>query len=419
MDRILQKGCLYSMNPSKTKPEKTKEPFPVSILSLTVGAFAIGMTEFVIMGILPNVAEDLNVSISTAGQLITSYALGVAIGAPIMTILTHRLPQKLLLCLLMLVFILGNGIAVIAPNYGVLMGARMISALCHGTFFGVGAVIAANLVKPHKRAGAVSIMMAGLTIANIIGVPVGTFIGQHLGWRASFAAIALMGVVALIGIVAFIPRIRQDQAASLTKQFKALAQPKLLVMLLACAVGNSSLFAVFTYIAPLLEQVTGYHERSVTWILVLFGIGVTVGNIVGGKLADWKLMPAVFGIFFSLCVLLTIFTFTVHSPVGAVITIFLWGAAAFAVMPGIQVKIMNLAQEAPALASTSNHSAGNLGNAFGAFCGGLVINHMGLTALPWVGAVMVGLAFVIALAVYLSERKQHMPLSMHTSGKHM
>ncbi|MGN7358223.1 MFS transporter [Paenibacillus sp. SAF-054] len=396
-----------------------KDPFPVSILSLTVGAFAIGMTEFVIMGILPNVAEDLHVSISTAGQLITSYALGVAIGAPIMTILTHRLPQKLLLCLLMGLFIIGNGIAVIAPNYNILMAARLLTALCHGTFFGVGAVIAANLVQAHRRAGAVSIMMAGLTIANIIGVPIGTFVGQHLGWRASFAAIMMMGVVALIGIMIFIPRIRQDEHASLMQQFRALAQPKLLVILLASAIGNSSLFAVFTYIAPLLEQVTGFQEHSVTWILVLFGIGVTLGNIAGGKLADWKLMPAVLGIFASICILLTIFTFTVQSPVAAVITIFLWGAASFAVMPGIQVKIMNMAQEAPALASTSNHSAGNLGNAFGAFFGGWVINNMGLTSLPWVGAVLVGIAFLVALSIYMLERKSTSSIPMHTPGKQM
>lgn len=402
-----------------SKNLKAREPFPVSILSLTVGAFAIGMTEFVIMGILPNVAEDLDVSISTAGQLITSYALGVAIGAPILTVLTHKLPQKLLLCLLMVLFILGNGVAVIAPNYTVLMGARLITALCHGTFFGVGAVIASNLVRPDKRAGAVSIMMAGLTIANIIGVPVGTFVGQHLGWRASFGAIMLMGIIALIGISIFIPRIRQNQSVSLTKQFKALAQPKLLVILLACAIGNSSLFAVFTYIAPLLEQVTGFHEQSVTYILVLFGIGVTFGNIAGGKLADWKLMPAILGIFASICVLLTIFTFTVQSPVGAVITIFLWGAASFAVMPGIQVKIMNMAQDAPALASTSSHSAGNLGNAFGAFCGGWVINNMGLPSLPWVGAVLVGIAFLIGLAIYVSERRQQSLVQLHPTGKQL
>lgn len=395
-----------------------KDPFPVSILSLTVGAFAIGMTEFVIMGILPNVAEDLHVKISTAGQLITSYALGVAIGAPVMTILTHRLPQKLLLCLLMALFILGNGIAVIAPNYNVLMGARLLTALCHGTFFGVGAVIASNLVKPHKRAGAVSIMMAGLTIANIIGVPIGTFIGQHLGWRASFAAIMVMGIVALIGIMIFIPRIRQDEHASLINQFRALAQPKLLVILLASAIGNSSLFAVFTYIASLLEKVTGFQEHSVTWILILFGIGVTLGNIAGGKLADWKLMPAVLGIFATVCIVLTIFTFTVHHPAAAVITIFFWGAASFAVMPGIQVKIMNMAQEAPALASTSNHSAGNLGNAFGAFFGGWVIDNMGLTSLPWVGAVLVGIALLIGLSVYAMERKAaHAPSSHRTESQ--
>lgn len=388
-----------------TKEQVTKEPFPISILSLTVGAFAIGMTEFVIMGLLPNVANDLHVSISSAGQLITMYALGVAIGAPILTVLTHRIPQKKLLCLLMVLFILGNGISVFAPSYAILMGARMVTALTHGTFFGVGAVIASNLVRPDKRAGAVSIMMAGLTIANIIGVPLGTFIGQHMGWRSSFGAIAIMGIIALIGILIFIPQIRHDKPASIVKQISALVKPKLLLYLLIGALGNAGLFAVFTYITPLLVQVTGFAEHSVTWILVLFGCGVTIGNIVGGKLADWKLMPSILGLYLSICVILTLFTFTIYSPIAAVMTIFLWGAASFAVFPGLQVRIMSLAQAAPALASTSSHSAGNLGNAAGAFIGGWVITHLAITALPWVGAVLVGLALILGFVCYLAERK--------------
>lgn len=388
-----------------TGKKGAKEPFPISILSLTVGAFAIGMTEFVIMGILPNVADDLNVSIASAGQLITMYALGVAVGAPILTVLTHQIPQKKLLLLLMGLFILGNGISVFAPSYAVLMGARMLTALTHGTFFGVGAVIASNLVRPDKRAGAVSIMMAGLTIANIIGVPIGTFIGQTMGWRASFAAIAVMGVLALIGILIFIPKLRQEQASSIAQQITALIRPQLLLFLLIGALGNAGLFAVFTYIAPLLIEITGFAEPSVTWILILFGIGVTVGNIVGGRLADWKLLPSILGVYFATAVILTILTVTIHNPVTAVLTIVLWGAASFAVMPGMQVRVMSLAQSAPALASTATHSAGNLGNAAGAFIGGLVITHLSLTALPWVGAGLVGLAFILGAACYMYERK--------------
>lgn len=395
-----------NLTQSINKKQVKKDPFPIALISLTVGSFAIGMTEFVIMGILPNVAEDLNVSISTAGQLITMYALGVAIGAPILTILTQRIPQKKLLCLLMVLFILGNGISVFAPSYAVLMGARVVTALTHGTFFGVGAVIAANLVAPNKRAGAVSIMMAGLTISNIIGVPLGTFIGQHMGWRASFGAISIMGVIALIGILVFIPRIKLENPVRLMQQINALIQPKLLVYLLIGALGNAGLFTVFTYIAPMLQQVSGFAENRVTWILVLFGCGVTIGNIVGGKLADWKLMPSILGLYFSISIILTILTFTIHSPIAAVLTIFLWGVASFAVMPGLQVRVMSLAQDAPALASTATHSAGNLGNAAGAFIGGWVITHLAITSLPWVGALLVGLGLILGIASYIMERKK-------------
>lgn len=396
------------MNTTPLISEKpaVKEPFPVALLSLTVGSFAIGMTEFVIMGLLPNVADDLHVSISSAGQLITAYAMGVAIGAPILTLLTQRIPQKGLLCLLMILFVLGNGISVFAPTYAVLMAARILTALTHGTFFGVGAVIAAGLVRPEKRAGAVSIMMAGLTIANIVGVPLGTFIGQQLGWRASFGAIALMGVIALGGILLFVPQLRQEQQSGVAQQIRALLRPKLLLFLLIGALGNTSLFAVFTYIAPLLQQISGFAEHSVTWILVIFGCGVTLGNMIGGRLADWKLMPSLLGLYLMVAVILGVFTFTIQSPVLAVITIFFWGVASFGVMPGLQVRIMNLAQAAPALASTSSHSAGNFGNAAGAFIGGIVITHMGLASLPWVGAAIVTLALIIGAISYAQERKQ-------------
>ncbi|MFC5447767.1 MFS transporter [Paenibacillus aestuarii] len=382
-----------------------KERLPVSLFSLTAGAFAIGMTEFVIMGILPNVATDLHVSISQAGQLITSYALGVAFGAPILAMLTHRLPQKRLLILLMLIFILGNLLAVFAPNYSTVMIARLITALAHGTFFGVGSVIAANLVHPDRRAGAVSVMMAGLTIANIIGVPLGTFIGQHLGWRASFGAVVIMGIFSLIGIILLIPRIEQKNATSLVQQVRALAQPKLLFVLLIGALGCSSLFAVFTYIAPILIQITGFSESSVTWILILFGFGVTLGNILGGKLADWKLMPSLLCNFAALALILAVFAVTDQVPAGAVITVFIWGVAAFGILPGLQLRIMNLAKEAPELAATSTHSALNLGNAGGAFLGGWTITHIGLGTLPWLGAVLTALGFVLLVISYVTERK--------------
>jgi len=382
-----------------------KERFPVSLFSLTVGAFAIGMTEFVIMGILPNVATDLHVSISQAGQLITSYALGVAFGAPILAMLTHRLPQKRLLILLMLIFILGNLLAVFAPNYSIVMIARLITALAHGTFFGVGSVIAANLVHPDRRAGAVSVMMAGLTIANIIGVPLGTLIGQHLGWRASFGSVVIMGIFSLIGIILLIPRIEQKNATSLMQQVRALAQPKLLFVLLIGALGCSSLFAVFTYIAPILMQITGLSESSVTWILILFGFGVTLGNILGGKLADWKLMPSLLCNFAALALILAVFAVTDQVPAGAIITVFIWGVAAFGILPGLQLRIMNLAKEAPELAATSTHSALNLGNAGGAFLGGWTITHIGLEALPWLGSVLTALGFLLLVISYVTERR--------------
>ncbi|WP_454191394.1 MFS transporter [Paenibacillus sp. Marseille-Q7038] len=393
----------FSTHPKATKK---KERFPVALICLTLGAFAIGMTEFVIMGILPNVANDLSVTIPQAGQLITGYALGVAIGAPVLTILTNRIPQKPLLCILMAIFILGNFIGAIAPTYELLMGSRLLTALAHGTFLGTGSLIATQLVRPEKRAGAVSMVLAGLTISNIIGVPFGTMIGQNMGWRASFIAITIMGIFSLIGIILLIPKIEQTTENSLSKEVRSLFQPQVLLVLATGAFGACSMFTVFTYITPLMTDITGFQEHSVTWILVMYGVGVTLGNIVGGRLADWKLMPSLIAIFSVLTALLFILSGVLHYPVLALICVFLWGAAAFAILPGIQLRIMNLAHEAPRLAATSSHSALNLGNASGAFIGGLIITHAGLAYIPLAGGLMAALGICGAVLSYYQVEKR-------------
>ncbi|MBB6673640.1 MFS transporter [Cohnella nanjingensis] len=386
-----------------TNSNKPRFPFP--LLCLTLGAFAIGMTEFVIMGLLPNVAHDLQVTIPQAGMLITSYALGVAAGAPVLTILTHRLPQKKLLVLLVSMFIFGNLVSAIAPTYPLLIAARVLTALSHGTFLGVGTIIASRLVPPEKRAGAVSLVLAGLTIANIVGVPFGTFVGQQFGWRASFGAITLLGLVALVGIIRFIPVIRQDGHASLAKEIRGVLNPQVLLILLTGALGCGSLFALFTYITPILESISGFAEHSVAWILVLFGIGVTIGNMLGGKLADWKLMPSLIANFAALAVILALLTLAFREPVLAVVTVFVWGIAAFGILPGIQLRILNLAHEAPLLASTSSHSVLNLGNAGGAYLGGVVITHAGLSQVPLLASGLAVLGLVAALGSVALERK--------------
>lgn len=383
-----------------------RKAFPLSLLCLTIGAFAIGMTEFIIMGLLPNVANDLNVSIPQAGQLITGYALGVAVGAPILTVFTHKIPQKKLLVLLMCIFIIGNALSVIAPTYGLLISARILTAFAHGTFLGVGSIMATKLVTPDRRAGAVSVVLAGLTIANIIGVPFGTFIGQQLGWRSSFGAITILGVISLFGIIRFIPVIPQGTPANLGQQFRNLIRPQVLLVLLIGAMGCGSLFAVFTYITPMLVDISGFAEQNVTWILVLFGFGVTLGNMVGGRLADWKLMPSLIVNFGILAVLLAALTLTLHNPVLAVITIFLWGVAAFGIMPGLQIRIMNMTREAPLLATTSSHSAFNLGNAAGAYIGGFAITHTGLISVPIYAAVIAAIGLLgLLLSLFMHDKK--------------
>jgi DHA1 family inner membrane transport protein len=361
-----------------------------AICALTLGAFAIGMTEFIIMGLLPEVAADLRVSIPEAGLLITDYALGVAFGAPFMTIATHRMPRKALMLLLMGIFIAGNALAALAPTYGVLMFARIVASLTHGCFFGVGSVVAAELVPKEKRAGAIALMFTGLTLANILGVPVGTFIGQTFGWRMTFWTITAIGIISLIGVLVLVPRI-QAEPSRLGSEIGVLGRPAVQVALLMTVFGFAGVFTAFSYIKPLLVDLGGFPVESVAYILVLFGVGITIGNMVGGRLADRALMPSLIGILVSLAATLALLGVLVESQVAALILVFLLGVAAFGTVPGLQLHMLNAAREAPALASTLNIAAFNLGNALGAWLGGVVIDYGiggGLRAVPWAASLV-------------------------------
>ena len=360
---------------------------PVPLLALAISAFAIGTTEFVIMGLLPEVARDLAVSIPSAGLLVSGYALGVAVGAPLLAVVTSKMPRKLALQLLMGVFIVGNVLCALASDYPVLMIARVVTSFAHGSFFGIGAVVAASLVPQEKRASAIALMFTGLTLANVLGVPFGTFIGQQFGWRTAFWVVAALGVVSLAGIAALVPNRHDTGPAGLAHEVRVLKDPQVWMALAMTIVGFGGVFVVFTYIAPILEQVSGFSPRGVTLILVLFGVGLTIGNTVGGKLADRALMPSLMGILLALAVVMAIFTRTSHSQVAAAVTIFVWGIAAFATVPPLQMRVVEKATAAPTLASTLNIGAFNLGNAGGAWLGGMAIGHgLGLDALPWVAA---------------------------------
>ena len=360
---------------------------PVPLLALAISAFAIGTTEFVIMGLLPEVARDLAVSIPSAGLLVSGYALGVAVGAPLLAMVTSKMPRKLALQLLMAVFIVGNVLCAVASDYSLLMIARVVTSFAHGSFFGIGAVVAASLVPQEKRASAIALMFTGLTLANVLGVPFGTFIGQEFGWRTAFWVVAVLGLASLAGIAALVPNKHDTGPADLMHEVRVLKDPQVWMALAMTIVGFGGVFVVFTYIAPILEQVSGFSPHGVTLILVLFGVGLTIGNTVGGKLADRALMPSLMGILLALAVVMAIFTRTSHSQVAAAVTILVWGIAAFATVPPLQMRVVEKATAAPNLASTLNIGAFNLGNAGGAWLGGMAIGHgLGLDALPWVAA---------------------------------
>lgn len=380
---------------------------PVALLALALSAFAIGTTEFVIMGLLPEVAGDLQVTIPSAGWLISGYALGVAIGAPVMALLTAKLPRKKTLSLLMSIFIIGNILCALAYSYDLLMMARVVTALCHGAFFGIGSVVAASLVAPHRQASAVALMFTGLTLANVLGVPLGTWFGQLFGWRATFWGVAIIGVLAFVALIVSLPVNKAEKPVHLASEVSALANGKLWLSLLMTVCFAAAMFALFSYIAPLLLQVTGISNRGVSWTLFLIGAGLTVGNILGGKLADWKVSFSLMLSFALIALLSLLFSWTSHVFWLAEITLFLWAMATFATVPGLQINVVRHGKEAPNLVSTLNISAFNVGNALGAWVGGAVIERgYGLTSVPVAAAVLAVIGLIVCAITFRTRRGQ-------------
>ena len=378
---------------------------PLALLVLALSSFAIGTTEFVIMGLLPEVAADLSVTIPQAGWLVTGYALAVAIGAPVMAVSTAKLKRRTALIALMAFFIAGNLLCAIAPNYWVLMFARVVTALCHGAFFGIGSVVAAGLVSEDRKARAVALMFTGLTLANVLGVPIGTAIGQAYGWRSTFAVVTVVGIVTIIGLIAILPKDKNETQGSLLAEISSLRNGRLWLALSTTVFFSASMFALFTYIAPLLRDVTGLSPKGVTWTLFLIGLGLTVGNLLGGKLADWKLGVTLAGVFAAIAVTSVVFSFTSRFFIPAEITLFLWALASFAAVPALQVGVVGFGKDAPNLVSTINIGAFNTGNALGAWVGGLVIDAgFDLTRVPLAAALMALIGLGATVLTYLSAR---------------
>ncbi len=372
---------------------------PLALLALAIGAFGIGTTEFVIMGLLPEVATDFGVSIPTAGYLVSGYALGVVLGAPLMSVLGTRISRKRMLLLLMGLFIAGNLLSALAPSFGVMLTGRVVASLAHGAFFGIGSIVAADLVAPEKKAGAIAMMFTGLTVANVVGVPLGTFVGQSYGWRITFAAVAALGVLGLAGVARLVPETPKPEGVRLRHELAAFRNVQVLLAMAMTVLGFGGVFAAITYLAPMMTGIAGYSAGSVTWLLVLFGLGMVGGNLVGGKFADRALMPLLYVSLGALAVVLALFTITAHHQIAAAVTIVLIGALGFATVPPLQKRVLDQAAGAPTLASAVNIGAFNLGNALAAWLGGLVIAAgLGYTAPNWVGAVLaasaLGLAFL-------------------------
>lgn len=368
---------------------------PIALLALTLSAFAIGTTEFVIVGLIPTIAADLQVNLPSAGLLVSLYALGVAVGAPVLTALTGRVPRKALLLGLMALFTLGNLAAWQAPGYGTLVLARVLTGLAHGVFFSIGSIIATSVVPKDKAASAIAIMFTGLTVALVTGVPLGTFIGQHFGWRETFLAVSALGVLAFVGSLLFVPRdVHHSAPATLRQQLAVLGQPRLLLVYAMTAVGYGGSFVAFTFLAPILQQVSGYSANAVSAVMLVYGVSVAAGNLWGGRLADRRGPVAALVLIFALLALvLLVLQFTAPHPVAVLLTVLAWGAVAFGNVPGLQVYVVQQAQrfapQAVDVASGLNIAAFNLGIAGGAWLGGHIVARWGLMHTPWIGAAVV------------------------------
>ncbi|CAN5782938.1 MFS transporter [soil metagenome] len=397
---------------------RSSPTIPVALMALTVSAFAIGTTEFVIVGLIPTIAAQLQVSVPSAGLLVSLYALGVAIGAPVLTALTGKVPRKMLLLALMALFTAGNLLAWEAPNYESLIVARVLTGLAHGVFFSIGSTIATGLVPKDKAASAIAIMFTGLTVALVTGVPLGTFIGQHFGWQATFLAVSLLGMIAFAASAIFVPaNMKHTPPASLAQQVKVLGEPRLLLVYAKTAIGYGGSFIPFTFLAPILQEVSGFSSGAIAWVLLVYGVSVAAGNIWGGRLAD-KLgpVPALKIIFALLAAVLLLFTFTAHYKWLALLTVLAWGAVAFGNVPGLQVYVVKQAErytpQAVDVASGLNIAAFNLGIAGAAWAGGLIVTHLGLMHTPWIGALVVLAALALTWwSGALDKRSASAPLT--------
>lgn len=379
----------------------------LALWTLTLTSFGIGLGEFVILGLLPEVAQTFRVTIVAAGLLVTGYALGVAVGGPLLTVATLRMSRKSLLLWLIALFALGNIFCALAPTYNFLMIGRLMAALVHGAFVGVASVVATGLVPPPKAAGAVATVIGGFTLATVLGVPLGTWIGQTYGWRSIFWGITVIAAIAWAGTAITLPQSSSENMGvlNLGSEIKTLRRPQVLLALATTAFGFGGLFAAYTYITPILQQITGFAPRTVPFLLLLFGIGAVVGNVLGGKAAERAVMPTLLTFLGTLAVALALFPLTSHNKLTATITIFLLGAASFGATPGLQTRVIDKARDAPYLASTLNITAFNLGNALGAFLGGVVVeSSLGLAAASWAGALLTLGGVLVAAWSTLLER---------------
>lgn len=379
---------------------------PIPVLALTMCAFCIGTAEFVVMGLLPDIARDLSVSIPLAGQLVTAYAIGVVIGAPIFALATGAMRRKNVILLMVGIFVLGNFLSAVSPSYFLLMGSRVLAAFAHGTMFGVGAIVAASMVPPNKQASAIGLMFLGLTLANILGVPLGTLVGQEFGWRATFGVITALGIIALIPVWTLVPDISLPPSKGFGHELSVLRRPSVLLPIATTVFASASIFALFTYIVPILQDVTGFTPRDVTLILFMIGVGLTIGITLGGKFSDRGAMRAMIVMLAAIVVLQLLVPVVAGSAVPMLVVLFLWAMASFGTVPGLQSRVVDKARDAPNLASTLNIAGFNLGNALGAFLGGMVINlGLGLTRVPFAGVILAAIALACAIIGARSDRR--------------
>ena len=394
---------------SSTQNKKSR--LPAGLYAIGLGGVAIGLTEFAIAGLLPIIAQDLHVSTAKSGVLVSGYAAAVAVGGVFLTALLAKLDRKATLIGVMLLFALGNLISALSHSFNLMLLGRFLSGLCHGAFFGIGAVVAVNLVSKERRSTAISIMFGGITVANVLGVPFGAWIGQRFGWRAALMVIVGIGFSALFGLIAFLPKVHGSEQDSkkvpLKTELRIFKNKQVWFSLLMTVFGFGGMFGAYTYIVFTLEDVSKFAVSTVPLLLLLFGLGVFVGNFFGGKLADWKLNRALSIEMFLLTLVLTVFSLTSHNKACAVIAVFLMGVFGFAQSAALQMRVMHYAHEAPAIASGANITSFNLGNALGAWLGGWLISlNLGYASPLWGGAAITGLALFFFGVSFMTGRHE-------------